>query len=125
MQLKIIDQPGCLYLKVQAERIDAAAAIQFKGLVRRALTPSLQRKIIDLEQVNFIDSTGLGALISLQKTQQNAQQNAPNLAICCLHPQVAKVFKLTRMDEVFDIYATAEAALKAASASPAFKADED
>ena len=117
MQLKIIDQPGCLYLKVQAERIDAAAAIQFKDLVRRALTQSPQRKIIDLEQVNFIDSTGLGALISLQ--------NAPNLAICSLHLQVAKVFKLTRMDEVFDIYATAEAALKAASASPAFKADED
>ena len=42
MQLKIIDQPGCLYLKVQAERIDAAAAIQFKDLMRRALTPSLQ-----------------------------------------------------------------------------------
>ena len=121
MQLKIIDQPGCIYLKVQAERIDAAAAIQFKDLVRRALTQSPQRKIIDLEQVNFIDSRGLGALISLQK----AQQNAPNLAICSLHPQVAKVFKLTRMDEVFDIYATAEAALKAASASPAFKADED
>ena len=121
MQLKIIDQPGCLYLKVQAERIDAAAAIQFKDLVRRALTQSLQQKIIDLEQVSFIDSTGLGALISLQK----AQQNAAKLTTCSLHPQVAKVFKLTRMDEVFDIYATAEAALKAASAAPAFKADED
>lgn len=121
MQLKIIDQPGCLYLKVQAERIDAAAAIQFKDLMRWALTPSLQQKIIDLEQVNFIDSTGLGAFISLQK----AQQNASKLTICSLHPQVAKVFKLTRMDEVFDIYATAEAALKAASAAPAFKADED
>lgn len=46
MQLKII-QPGCLYLKVQAERIDAATAIQFKDLVRRELTPSLQLKIID------------------------------------------------------------------------------
>ena len=44
MQLKIIDQPGCLYLKVQAEQIDAAAAIQFKDLMRRALTPSLQQK---------------------------------------------------------------------------------
>ena len=74
MQLKIIDQPGCLYLKVQAEPIDAAAAIQFKDLMRRALTPSLQQKIIDLEQVNFIDSTGLGALISLQKAQQNASK---------------------------------------------------
>ena len=121
MQLKIIDQPGCLYLKVQAEQIDAAATIQFKDSVRRALTQSLQQKIIDLEQVNFIDSTGLGALISLQK----AQQNASKLTICSLHPQVAKVFKLTCMNEIFDIYATAEAALKAASASPAFKADED
>ena len=65
MQLKIIDQPGCLYLKVQAERINAAAAIQFKDLMRQTLTPSLQQKIIDLEQVNFIDSTGLGALSSL------------------------------------------------------------
>jgi anti-anti-sigma factor len=56
---------------------------------------------------------------------KKAQQNASKLTICSLHPQVAKVFKLTRMDEVFDIYATAEAALKAASAAPAFKADED
>ena len=76
MQLKIIDQSGCLYLKVQAERIDAAAAIQFKDLMRRALTPSLQQKIIDLEQINFIDSTGLGALISLQKAQQNAAKRS-------------------------------------------------
>ncbi len=86
MQLKIIDQPGCLYLKVQAERIDAAAAIQFKDLVRRALTPSLQRKIIDLEQVNFIDSTGLGALISLQKTQQTHSKTRPTLPfVACIH----------------------------------------
>ena len=74
MQLKIIDQPGCLYLKVQPERINAAAAIQFKDLMRRALAPSLQQKIIDLEKVNFIDSTGLGALSSLQKAQQNASK---------------------------------------------------
>ena len=73
MQLKIMDQPGCLYLNVQAERIDAAAAIQFKDLMRRALTQSLQRKIIDLERVNFINSTGLGALISLQKHSKTHQ----------------------------------------------------
>ena len=85
IQLKI-NQPGCLYLKVQSERIDTAAASQFNDLVRRELTPSL--------------------------------------AICSLHPQVAKVFKLTRLEEVFDIYATAKAALKEVSASPAFKADE-
>ena len=71
--------------------------------------------------MNFIDSTWLGVLISLQK----AKQNAFNLTICSLHPQVAKVFKLTHMDEAFDIYATAEAALKAASAAPTFKAGED
>ena len=119
MQLKIIDQPGCLYLKAQAERIDAAAAIQFKDLVRRALTQSPQQKIIDLEQVNFIDSTGLGALISLQK----AQQNASKLTICSLHPQVAKVFKLTRMYEVLDIYATADAGHKSASWTASFSAE--
>ena len=109
MQLKIIDQPGCLYLKVQAERIDAAAAIQFKDLMRRALTPSLQQKF--------------GAWRAYQPTKSTAKRIKTYL--CSLHPQVAKVFKLTRMDEVFDIYATAEAALKAASAAPAFKADED
>ena len=70
--------------------------------------------------MNFIDSAGLGALISLQK----AQQNTPNLAICSLHSQVAKVFELTLLEEVFDIYATAKAALKEVSASPAFKANE-
>ena len=73
MQLKIIDQPGCLYLKVQAERIDAAAAIQFKDLMRRALTPSLQQKIIDLEQVNLLILRSLARLSAYKKHSKTHQ----------------------------------------------------
>jgi len=55
---------------------------------------------IDFKQCTFIDSTGLGVLVSTYKkcTEKNG-----NFTLYSINADVMKLFKLTRLDKVFDI----------------------
>ncbi|OUS35905.1 anti-anti-sigma factor [Rhodobacterales bacterium 56_14_T64] len=87
---------------VNAERIDAAIAIQFKEDMRSETESGASRVILDLSEVKFIDSSGLGAIVAAMK-QLGASRK---LDLAGLTPMVDKVFRLTRMDTVFDLYAS-------------------
>ena len=56
--------------------------------------------IFDFSNCDFIDSTGLGALVSIYK--KCVEKNG-SLKLKSLKPEVDKLFKLTRLDRVFDI----------------------
>jgi anti-sigma B factor antagonist len=56
--------------------------------------------VFDFNQCDFIDSTGLGALVSIYK--RCAEKNG-NIKLRSLNPDVRKLFKLTRLDRVFEI----------------------
>jgi anti-sigma B factor antagonist len=59
-----------------------------------------QRIVLDLAQVGFIDSSGLGAIVALRKMLGPDRV----LELAALSVSVAKVFRLTRMDGVFPIH---------------------
>ncbi len=94
-------------LDVQAPRIDAAVAIQFKDKVREAVSEGTGRVILDLSQVEFLDSSGLGAVVAAMKQLGKERP----LELAALSPKVDKVMKLTCMDRVFTIHETVAAAL--------------
>ncbi|MBT9386680.1 STAS domain-containing protein [Pseudooceanicola sp. CBS1P-1] len=106
MQLTMRKLNGVDVVGVLAERIDAAVAIRFKDEVRAITSQSRGRVVLDLSRVDFIDSSGLGAIVAAMK--QLDGQAALDLA--GLQPNVDRVFRLTRMDTVFAIHATAETA---------------
>jgi len=85
---------------VNAERIDAAIAIQFKEDMRSETESGASRVILDLSEVKFIDSSGLGAIVAAMKQLGSSRK----LDLAGLSPMVDKVFRLTRMDTVFDLY---------------------
>ena len=58
--------------------------------------------LIDLKDVKFIDSSGLGALVSVMKT---VRTGGGKLFVCSLNDQVKMVFELTKMDRVFENFA--------------------
>ena len=87
---------------VNAERIDAAIAIQFKEDMRSETESGASRVILDLSEVKFIDSSGLGAIVAAMKQLGSSRK----LDLAGLSPMVEKVFRLTRMDTVFDLYAS-------------------
>lgn len=96
-------------ITVDAARIDAAMAIQFKDQVADVARNAKGRILLDLGKVQFVDSSGLGAIVSVKKHAAEGQ----NFELCGLTPSVQKVFDLTRMNAVFTIYPSLASATNA------------
>nr|WP_253913448.1 STAS domain-containing protein [Pseudoruegeria sp. HB172150] len=90
-----------LVIRVCEPRIDAAVAVEFKDMFREMAVEVPPRVLLDLSQVDFVDSSGLGAIVAAMK------HLAPDrlLELAGLTPIVEKVFSLTKMDSVFPIHA--------------------
>lgn len=104
MKLEKKHQDNMCIITVNETRIDAAVAIQFKDGVRELSQTGAERIILDLHQVNFIDSSGLGAIVAAMKLQSEGR----SLELASLTPAVDKVFRMTRMDTIFTIHDTLE-----------------
>ena len=85
------------------ERLDSVSASEFKAEIAIAAA-SAKGIVIDLAATTFIDSAGLGALVSLLK---NCSQRGLRLYLAGLTPQVRQIFELTRLYRLFDIFETA------------------
>ena len=109
MTLASRDTDGVRLITVTETRIDAALGIRFKDAMRQAMADGHDRIVLDLSGVVFIDSSGLGAVVAAMKALETGRR----LDLCGLGGTVEKVFRLTRLDTVFRIYPTAEAALSA------------
>lgn len=92
-----------LLVRVTEPRLDAAIAIQFKEAMRALAADGPPRVVLDLGQVGFLDSSGLGAVVAVMKALGPGRQ----LELAALTPPVARVFRLTRMDTIFTIHAVA------------------
>lgn len=99
-------------VSVHSARIDAAVAIEFKDAMRQATDGGSPTVILDLAKVDFIDSSGLGAIVASMKHMGQDR----SLVLAGLTPTVDKVFRLTRMDSVFGVFPTLETALDAHAA---------
>ncbi len=117
MQLDAVSHEGAMILTVQAERIDAASAVQLKNQFRDATNDATGRVIMDLDQVKFMDSSGLGAMVAVLKLLKGRKLELVNLS-----PTVSKVFALTRMDKVFKILPDMDEAFASLSSDKAQKA---
>jgi anti-sigma B factor antagonist len=100
-----------LVVHVDEPRIDAAGAIQFKERMREVTVDATPRVVLDLSSVNFLDSSGLGAVVAVMKLLLPGRK----LELAGLTPTVEKVFRLTRMDSVFIIHPAVPGALRDAS----------
>lgn len=111
MNLTASQVDGATLITVNAARIDATAAIRFRDTMRDMTTGGAGDVIVDLSQVTFVDSSGLGAIVGAMKQLDPSRR----MHLAGLTPDVDKVFRLTRMDSVFAIHATAEAASRRAA----------
>ena len=100
-----------LVAKVLNSRIVAEVAPRFKHQLIGYITQGHRSIVLDLQAVSFIDSSGLGALVSSLK----AIGNGGDLVLCGAGGTVVSMFKLTRMDKVFRMFNTPEEAVAALS----------
>ena len=113
MQLQTQTRPRVLSVLVMEDRIDAASAIQFKERMRDLTQGGDQRVVLDLARVQFLDSSGLGAIVAVKKLLGPDRA----LELSGLTPTVEKVFRLTRMDTIFTIHPSHDAALSHATSA--------
>lgn len=100
MNLDSEDVGALRIITVNEPRIDAAIAIQFKDEMRKLTDAGPSRVVLDLSNVTFLDSSGLGAVVAAMKQAGSDCK----LELAGLTPTVEKVFHLTRMDTVFAIH---------------------
>ena len=100
MELLAEPRAGMLVVRAMNDRIDAAGAIQFKERMRELVQDSSPRVVLDMARVDFLDSSGLGAVVAVMKLLGPGRK----LELAGLTPTVEKVFRLTRMDSVFLIH---------------------
>ena len=109
MELQIDECEGVKVVRIPANHLDAGNATEFRGAISAAITGE-KRVLIDLSGVQFVDSSGLGALLACLR--QLAAEGG-RLRLCGIGRTVRSLFELVRMHRVFDICVTRESALAA------------
>ncbi len=88
--------------------VHVSTAPEFSRLLTDAIGRGRVHLVLDLTQVDFIDSTGLSVLLNaLRRVTRRGGQ----LMLVCSNPTVLRLFEITRLDTTFDIEATREDAL--------------
>jgi anti-sigma B factor antagonist len=103
-----VDGPVTI-LAVSGE-VDIQTSPGLRSGIEKALAPD-RHLIIDLTQVHFMDSTGLGVLVG---GLNRARQVGASLALVCTLTRVLKLFEMTGLRDTFAIYGTRGEALEAA-----------
>jgi anti-sigma B factor antagonist len=97
---------GIVILKIDAPQFNASIAPEFKRKVGEIVARGDRSLVIDLEPIEFIDSTALGALVSGLKAVAPDGQ----LALCGANPTVQAMLQITRMEKVLKAYPDAATA---------------
>jgi len=104
---QIVDQGTDLAIVRVEGRLNMVAAPQLRETVAQALRAGKLRLVIDLAQVEFMDSSGLGALIGALKTARHA---GGDLRIAAPNEQVNLVLALSNVERILKPYEHADTA---------------
>ncbi|GAA4622029.1 STAS domain-containing protein [Cellulomonas oligotrophica] len=103
-------QPGGVAVLRPQGRLTMVTAGELKAEVERTVAEGHPVVVLDLADVPFVDSSGLGALVGALRTARTA---GGDLRIARVGAQVATVLSLTTMDRVLRPYASVEDAVGA------------
>ena len=109
LQIGVERREGYTILRPQGE-IDFATGPQLKDAITETLAGGDVNLIIDLLAVDFIESTGLGALIG---GRRRAYSLKGSLSLVCTEQQMLKIFRITGLAKVFTIHDSEATALDA------------
>jgi anti-sigma B factor antagonist len=93
-------------LAVKGE-VDVYTAPRLREKLVELVSQGRTRIIVDLEGVEFLDSTGLGVLVGGLK---RLRSNDGDLGLVCTQSRILKVFEITGLTKVFAIFDSVEAA---------------
>jgi anti-anti-sigma factor len=81
-----------------------------KEVCKQRLQSGVRSFVVDLSPVNVMDSCGLSVLVGLKKL---IEAEEARLSLVAVSPMILRLFSITRLDKVFEIHPTEEAATAA------------
>lgn len=105
--LAVTHERDVAVLAPTARRLDASVAPAFRQAVLQVVAQGHTRLVLDLATVEFLDSSGLGAMVSILK----ALGSRGAFAVAGAQGAVLSLFQLTRMDKVFVLAPSADEAV--------------
>jgi len=93
----------CVIVDITDDKFGYPKTLVLKSHVTQLLSAGHRRIVLNLGQVETLDSFGLAVLISLLKT---TREHKGNLTLYGLNPQVNRLIELTQMDRVLEIWET-------------------
>jgi anti-sigma B factor antagonist len=90
-------------------RLDASAVKSLKENVNSLVKKDIKSIVIDLGEVDFIDSSGLGSLVSCLRL---VNKETGDIRLASLQDQIRSLIELTRLHRVFQIFDDSETAVK-------------
>lgn len=109
MNFTLENNGNIVIFRLKNTNVDGQVAAQFKAKILIIAQPDIEALIIDLSEVEAMDSSGLGALLLAHR--QLKDHNIP-VIILGVQDFVKSLMSITRIDELFEYYATLEEALE-------------
>jgi len=95
----------------QSHILDAITIERMSASLKELFDTAPEQKILfDFSEVTYLSSNALGMLIGLQR---RLVQRTGRVKLAGIHPDVMEIFRITKLDTVFDIYKDSPAALEA------------
>ncbi|REJ83327.1 MAG: anti-sigma factor antagonist [Acidobacteria bacterium] len=110
MNLSTHQAADSLVVHLHSPRLDAAHTGAFRARMAELVAGGHRRVVVDLSEVDFVDSSGLSALIATLKLLDDGRE----LMLAGPSPPVQSLLKLTRFDRILRIYADPAEAIAAA-----------
>lgn len=105
-----LEQLGCITLLTVLEtQLDAGNASAFKAIVTK-LQDSSPQLVLDLSQVQFLDSPGCGALLTALRCLDRL---GGRIKVCCLTRSARHTLELCQMHRILEVYETRDEAIGA------------
>src|ERR1700680_1696833 len=101
IQVNVREAPGDSYVVDLNGEIDVYTSPKVKDAVTDLIDRGVYNLVINLENVRYIDSTGLGVLIGGLK---RVREHGGTVSLVCTNPQIRKIFDITGLVKIFGIY---------------------
>jgi anti-sigma B factor antagonist len=101
---------GTIPVVAVSGEVDVYSAPTLKDRLTELLDSGTPSLVVDLTQVSFLDSTGLGALVEIRSSASEAGGTIP---LVCNQERILKLFTITGLDGVFAIHPTVDDAVAA------------
>ena len=89
--------------------IDLSKSADLRAVIKIAIESSVDLIVIDLQHVNYMDSSGVATLIEGLQLSRTIYKE---LVLCSLTKNVEAVIQLSKLDQIFDIYLNKDIALE-------------